>query len=128
MRRSHSVLASAAALLLLAGCRDVLVDPASPIPQAPPANDGVASIYLKGPFSLRVTVQGNYRAEFVPGVHHYEWRAVGDGAVDIGFPYGGDTRLPVVTGRAVGSVDLIAEAYDSDGRLMASAAKTVAIR
>ncbi len=127
MRRFYTLL-PVAALLLVAGCRDVLVDPAAPIPQAPPATGDVPSIYLKGPTSLRVSVQGNYRAELVPGVDHYEWHAIGDGAVQISFPYAGDTRLPVVTGQAVGSVDLIAEAYDSAGVLMATAAKTVAIQ
>lgn len=128
MRRSYTLLASVAALLLIAGCRDVLVDPAAPIPQAPPTNGDLPSIYLKGPASLPVSAQGNYRAEFVPGVDHYEWRAIGAGAVAIGFPYGGDTRLPVVTGQAAGAVDLIAEAYDSDGSLMAVAAKSIVIR
>lgn len=128
MRRLYPLLVTVFALLLAGGCRDVLVDPSSPIPQAPPATGDVPSIYLKGPTSLPVNAEANYRAQLVAGVDHYEWRAMGDGEVSIRFPYGGDTRLPVVTGQGVGAVDLIAEAYDSDGRLIALAAKNVAIQ
>jgi hypothetical protein len=116
----------AVALLPLAGCRDVLVDPGG-VPQAPNPPAVAPSIFLKGPTMLRVSVQGNYRAELIQGVDHYEWRSLGDGSVSISFPYG-DTRLPVITGVEVGSVDVIAEAYDAAGNVIGLASKTISIR
>ena len=126
MRRTVTLLAPFALLLIVAGCRDVLVDP-QPIPQAPQGPAGATSLYLKGPTTLGVTVSGNYRAEAIAGVDHYEWRALGEGSVSIGFPYG-DTRLPMVTGTSVGPVDLIAEAYDVQGRVIGVAFKSISVR
>jgi hypothetical protein len=126
MRRTVTLRAPFALLLALAGCRDVLVDP-QPVPQAPQNPGGTTSLYLKGPSTLGVTLSGNYRAEYITGVHHYEWRALGEGSVSIGFPYG-DTRLPVVTGSSQGSVDLIAEAYNSAGDVIGVAYKPISVR
>jgi hypothetical protein len=125
MRRIATLLAPFALLLIVAGCRDVLVDP-QPIPQAPQGPTSAPSIYLKGPSTLGVSLSGNYRAQLVAGVDHYEWRALGEGSVQIGFPYG-DTRLPVITGAAVGPVDLIAEAYDAEGRVIGVAYRLVTV-
>jgi hypothetical protein len=125
MRRALPALL-AVLLLPLAGCRDVLVDPGA-VPQAPAPPSTAPSLYLKGPAILPVSSQGNYRAEYITGVDHYEWRAVGEGAVAISFPYG-DTRLPVITGLRAGSVDVIAEAYDPSGLVIGLAAKTLSVR
>jgi len=114
-------------LVPFAGCRDVLVDSGGGIPQAPTGPGSAPSLYLKGPTSLRVTSQANYRAEYIAGVDHYEWRAIGAGTVQISFPYG-DSRLPVVTGATAGTVDLIAEAYDVGGAVIGLAAKTIEIQ
>jgi hypothetical protein len=126
MRRTATLLASLGLILAVAGCRDVLVDP-QPIPQAPQGPAGAQSLYLKGPTTLGVTSSGNYRAEFISGVDHYEWRALGEGTVSIGFPYG-DTRLPVITGSTVGPVDLVAEAYDANGVVIGIAFKPISVR
>jgi hypothetical protein len=125
MRRTTTLLLSFALLLIAGGCRDVLVDP-QPIPQAPQGPAGTQPLYLKGPSSLGVSLSGNYRAELMPGVDHYEWRALGDGSVNIGFPTG-DTRLPRITGASPGSVELIAEAYNADGEVIGLAFKAIAV-
>lgn len=126
MRPLFATLALAATVALAPGCRDVLTDsPPPPIAPAPPA--GVGTVYLKGPSLLRVNRESAYRAEPIAGVAFYEWRQVGDGEVQIRFPTQ-DSRLPIVSGTVVGTVQLVVEAYSAERQLIAVAAKTITIQ
>jgi hypothetical protein len=125
MPRLTLLLALAAALVGTAGCRDVLVDP-PPTPANPDA-PGAPSMYLKGPTTLLLAAEAGYRAEPVAGVHHYEWRSSGEGYVALRFP-AGDTRLPVGVADTPGTLQLIVEARDAEGRVLARGTKTVTIR
>ena len=121
--------------LVVAGCRDTITGPASPIDPvtdprpSPPAPD-IAPLYVKGPAVLAEGSVCRYRAEpFAhPELDRYEWRVLGFGRLTIepDDPSGLD-RLIQAHPTQAGSVLLGVWAYAQDGRRLAYGEKIVEI-
>jgi hypothetical protein len=113
----------------LAGCRESLTGPdPDPILPGEPA-PAFPSMYVKASApELREGAVSQIRAEYVPGVTHYEWSFLGTGTVTSNANDAEELdRILSVIGVSAGSVVITATAYDDAGNLLAVGTRTIEV-
>lgn len=111
----RAALALVAVLVLLAGCRDYIVD--LPPPQATPTSE-TRSLYVKGPRAeLASGAVAELRGEPVTEVARYRWRFSGTGSLVT--TTGTEGRVIDVRGGRVGTVVAALSGLDASGEQIA---------
>lgn len=105
-------------VLALAGCREgLLTDTGEPF-DGPPA-------YVKGPATVLVGQTEDYRAEPILNAVRYRWSVRAPDLATV-TPLT-DTRLATVTGRKVGSVEIVVDALDASDEILARGTRTLSV-
>ena len=114
-----------ALLVLLAGCRDYIVD-TPPVPVQPTPPEGTRALYVKGPRTALVAgADAELRGEPAAGVDRYRWRFSGDGSLVA--TQGTEGRVIVVRGGRVGTVVVGLQGLDAAGEQVAYGEITFAV-
>ena len=125
--RAPALLLALGAVLLLAGCRDALVDvtPAQPDPDPAPSFE-YRRMYIKGPALLAVGGTAELRGEPVTEAARFRWGADGTGAFTTDAPR--SARIFTIRATEPGTVTFWFQAYDARDRLVAANEKTIVFR
>ncbi|HYE95651.1 MAG TPA: hypothetical protein VD962_05545 [Rubricoccaceae bacterium] len=121
----HRLLFLLVLALLAGGCRESLVDvnPGPGPSGIPPSTTD--PLYLKGPGTLVVGDEANYRGQSHHDAAQYRWIVSGSGVLQGDFNSG--TRF--LSARAVddGEITLVVHALDAEGRLVGEGERTIQI-